>query len=553
MSYDLESVSLPRLEGGALALSASLLTAPVLGKLILKKLMHDAGFDHARKAQIEEPPSLWPLRPHPKDVGAPIAKDFLQRVPTGDAAKLPRPRVRDYAAAYRSGSVSPELVADRILAAIERADQGSKPLRAFISVLKDDVRAQAKKSAERHRDGHPLSILDGVPIALKDEMDQAGHPTTVGTAFRTQLVSTDSAIAEKLRALGAVLIGKANMHEIGINPTGINARYGQARNPYALDHDTGGSSSGSAAAVAAALCPIAIGADGGGSIRIPAGLCGIVGLKATFGRISERGVVPLCYSVGHAGPLAASVEDVAIAYAALAGPDPTVPETLTQPPPTLARYESAKIQGLRIGVYKPWFEHATADIVASCRAALDRLVARGATIVDIEIPELDAMRVAHAVTILSEMAASMHVIAPDWRGLGAIPRASLALTRVLTAQDFVWAQQVRTRAVANHARVFERCDVILTPATAITAPRVPQSGVEWSDLSVATELMRYVIAGNLCGYPGVVVPVGYDHGGLPIGMQVMAPHWEEDRALGVALALERDAEVRAPALSLSPL
>lgn len=553
MSYDLKSVSLPRLEGAAISAMAGVLSTPVLGRLVMKKLLADAGVTAAREMKLDEAPTLLPERPHPESIGEPIAASLFGEVPTRPMPHLPRPRIRDYAAAYRAGRVTPETVAEHVLQKIEDSKHAALPLNAFIAVDRDDVRRQAKESAARHRDGRPLSIFDGVPVAIKDELDQAGYASTAGTAFLKTVAAKDSAIVARLRELGALLIGKTNMYEIGIAPAGANTTWGQARTPYNLQHDSGGSSSGSAAAVGAALCPVAIGCDGGGSIRVPAAHCGVVGLKATFGRISERGVVPLCWSVGHAGPIGASVEDVALTYAALAGADATVPETLVQPRPTLAGYDAPRTKGLRIGVYQPWFDHATKDIVAANRSALDKLVARGATVVDINLPELDAMRVAHVITILAEMAGSMRTLAPGWKGLSALVRTTLGITKAFTADDFVWAQRMRTRAMAHHARAFQRCDVIATPATAITAPKVPDSGTPWSDLSAMTEIMRFIIAGNFLGYPAIVVPVAYDAAGLPIGLQLMAPHWQEDLLLGVALDVERDHPVHAPGLSLSPL
>jgi Asp-tRNA(Asn)/Glu-tRNA(Gln) amidotransferase A subunit family amidase len=553
MTYDLESVSLPKLHGAAIKASAAVLNAPVLGKLVLGKLLDDAGVTKARAVKLDGAAMMIPLRPAPKDVGAPVSWDAFS---LGAAAPLRRPRVREYATAFRAGTLTPSVVADRVLQSIQDLNRGDKPLNAFISVIREDVRKQAQASTERHRSGKPLSLLDGVPIAIKDELDVAGHATTVGTAFRTALVTEDCTIVARLRALGAVIIGKTNMHEIGISPTGVNTRYGQVRNPQAPDHDSGGSSSGSAAAVSAGLVPIAIGCDGGGSIRIPAALCGVVGLKATFGRISEHGVAPLCFSVGHAGPITASVEDAAIAYAAIAGEDAHDVASVGQPVPTLDRYHQVKIAGLRIGIYKQWFDHASPDIVKTCRAAVDRLVAQGAKVVDIDLPELDATRVAHSITILSEMAACMRTMDPEWRGVSPVVRGTLALTRVLSAEDFVWAQRMRTRAMAHHAKAFALCDVILTPATAVTAPKIP-SAAPWSDLSTVIELMRFIIAGNFLGYPGISVPVGYDAAGLPIGLQIMADHWREDLILGVGASVERDAEreveQRKPVLFAPPL
>jgi Asp-tRNA(Asn)/Glu-tRNA(Gln) amidotransferase A subunit family amidase len=181
------------------------------------------------------------------------------------------------------------------LDAIAASDAANPPLRAYIAVNREDVLQQAAAATKRFSTGAPLSILDGIPVAVKDELDMVPYPTTAGTAFLGRHpASSDATVVARLRAAGALLIGKANMHEIGMGVTGLNPIYGTPRNPYATHCHTGGSSSGSAAAVAAGLCPLALAADGGGSIRIPAALCGVVGLKPTYGRVSEHGALPPC-------------------------------------------------------------------------------------------------------------------------------------------------------------------------------------------------------------------------------------------------------------------
>ena len=338
------------------------------------------------------------------------------------------------------------------------------------------------------------------------------------------------------------------MHEIGVDPSGYNAHYGTIRNPYNPAHDPGGSSNGPAAAVAAGFCPVALGADGGGSIRIPAALCGIVGLKATFGRISTRGAAPLDWSTGHVGPLGATVEDVALAYGMIAGPDPRDPLFLSQPPVRLDGWNSAGLDGVVLGIYRPWYEHAAPAIVAACDAMVERFRAAGARVCEIVIPGLDAMRLAHATTILSEMMSNMLDHGDDCQRLGPSVRISLALGAAMKSTDYIKAQRVRTRALAAFDAAFTKVDAIITPATAITAPPIPQGGAEggWSNLNNTTELMRFVFPGNLTGLPGIAFPVGYDAAGLPIGMQAIGRHWEEHLLLRVAYVAEQYVERRRP-------
>ncbi len=544
-SYDLTSLDLPKLNGRTLRLFASALDNGALRGLLSGQLLKQGGVLHLRELRYTDPPTFYPLAIEEAAVHRDVPAVDLAAVEARLAAmpnRGPFPSAADYARAYREGRADPEAVAEAVPAAIADSDDDPRPLRAFRATNRDDLMAQARASAERHRAGRPLSLLDGVPVAVKDEVDQVPYGTTVGTRFMGQKpAAEDATIVARLRAAGALLIGKTNMHEIGINPDGFNQHYGIIRNPYRLDCHAGGSSNGSAAAVAAGFCPIAIGADGGGSIRIPAALTGMVGLKATFGRVSEHGASPLTWSMGHLGPIAATVGDAALVYAVIAGPDPRDPNSLHQPPVSLADWDNTDLRGLRLGIYRPWFEHAEAAIVRDCEAATRHLVEMGATLHDIEIPELEEMRVAQAVTILAEMAANMALHDEHWSDLSPSTRVNLTLGKASTSADYLQAQRVRTRAIAHFRRAFETVDVILTPATAVTAPTVPD-GCEadgWSDLSTVTELMRFAMPGNLTGLPAIAFPVGYDERGLPTGMQAMARPWEEHLLLRVAFAVEQ--------------
>jgi Asp-tRNA(Asn)/Glu-tRNA(Gln) amidotransferase A subunit family amidase len=387
-------------------------------------------------------------------------------------------------------------------------------------------------------------------VAVKDEVDMVPYPTTVGTSFLGKSpVTEDATIVARMRAAGALLIGKANMHEIGINVTGLNPHHGTTRNPYNTDHFTGGSSSGSATAVAAGLAPVAISADGGGSIRIPAAFCGVFGLKPTFGRVSEHGAAPLCWSVAHLGPIAGTATDTALAYAVMAGPDLNDSNSLHQPLPSLENWDQLNLNGLKLGVYKPWFQHADAEIVAACDMMLRRFADMGAEVVEISIPDLELNRVAHSVTILSEMAQAMsYTYAEHHKEHGLDARINLALGRATSSQDYLLAQRARTRIINNFNRALEQVDLILTPTTAIAAPAIPKDALPDgnSDLSTTIEIMRFVTAGNLTGLPAITFPAGYTQSGLPIGMQAMGRAWEERQLLRLAVNAEKVLERKAP-------
>ncbi len=554
--YDLRSLDLPKLTGTALRAFAAALANPVTRSLLIPNLLKQGGFDRFRTLRLDEPPTFLPLRRATQPATTPLTPaEVVTALGPGAAGASPFATIREYAQAYRAGATTPEAVAQRVLEAIKASDAGERPLRAFIANDAADVLAQARVAGERIRAGRPLSPLDGVPVAIKDEVDQTPYPTTVGTRFLgTRPAAEDATAVARLRAAGALLIGKANMHEIGINPNCANAHYGPARNPYDPGRDSGGSSSGPAAAVAAGLCPVALGADGGGSIRIPASLCGLVGLKPTFGRVSELGAAPLDWSVAHLGPIGATVEDVALAYGLMAGPDPRDPNSQAQPAVSLAGWNRSDLAGLTLGVYPPWFRHAAPAVVAACEAMVEQFKQAGAVVREIAIPELDAMRVAHAMIILSEMMASMVNQRELLGQLGPSVRITLALTSAFTAADYVRAQRMRTRALAIFDAIFGEVDAIVTPATAITAPPIPLDAAGgWSDLSADTELMRYVFPGNLTGLPALSFPVGYDGAGLPVGMQAMGRHWEEHTLLRIAAVAERRLERRQPKVFFRPL
>jgi Asp-tRNA(Asn)/Glu-tRNA(Gln) amidotransferase A subunit family amidase len=372
----------------------------------------------------------------------------------------------------------------------------------------------------------------------------------MGTTFLGKRpVSEDAIAVARMRAAGALLLGKTNMHEIGIGVTGFNPHFGTPRNPYDPTRYTGGSSSGSAAAVAAGFAPIALGADGGGSVRLPAAFCGILGLKPTYGRVPESGSFALDFSVAHVGPLASSVRDLALAYAVIAGPDPRDRLSVQQPLPTLKGWDNADLHDLTIGVFWPWFRHATPDMVQGNEAMLAQFENLGAQVKEIVIPDLEAARIAHVITITTEMNQALdrdyHVHHKD---LGLDVRISLALSRAFNARDFVLAQRVRTRLMAHFARTFEEVDVIVTPAAGLTAPSIPESALPDgdSDLSTLTEIMRYTPFANLTGHPAMSFPVAYSEEGLPIAMQVMARHWDEVSLFRLALAAERHLQRRKP-------
>lgn len=543
-TYRRDPVKAPRVAGLALKAFVAALESPAGGP-VADKLLADSGFQRFRAMPVDAPP-LPPALPHPQPLPAAGEPRVMAAAAVAADAPNDRETVAAFGRAYREG-LAPTTVAGRIEEAVRRFTGDGMGF--FIARKPDELARDAEASAVRHKAGAPRSVLDGVPVVIKDELDIAGYATTLGTSFRKDVAAADSTIVARLRAAGALIVGKGNMNEIGINPIGLNPHWGVCRNPWNRAHITGGSSSASAATVAAGLCPISIGADGGGSIRIPAALCGVVGLKATHGRIPETGVPPLCWTPGHAGPIGLTVADVAAAYAIVAGPDGHDVSSERQPPPSLADLDKADLQGLRIGICRPYFDDADADVVKACREAVKALEARGAVVKELPPPDLNRILWSHATIILSEMATAMRdEVDRDSGRFAYDSRTNLALARRFTALDYVHALRHRHAITVETLRQLHDVDVIVTPTTASTAPAIPESTLPdgESNLVVTDALMRFIRVGNLSGFPAISVPCGFDAAGLPIGVQLMARPWEEHLLLRMARVVEAASESRTP-------
>jgi len=556
MPYDLKSIRVPRLWGVPLKTLVSLLENGYSRKLLESPLIKEAGVDKLRALVLDDAPIMTPKYSKGRSMSAANAKETLSILefslhPTLDNPGFRFQNVFDFATAYRNGTTTPVEVAKHVIKAIKASNDGKLPLRAIINSNEQDILRQAEASKKRIEEGKAYSVLDGVPVAVKDELDMVPYATSVGTAIfgKDNSASEDATVVARVRAAGALLIGKTNMHEIGIGVTGGNPHHGVCRNPYNPLHHTGGSSSGSASAVAAGLCPLAIGADGGGSVRIPAALCGVSGLKATWSRVSEFGAAPLCWSVAHVGPIGATVDDVALGYSLMSGPD-TKDETSTEQPNLhLKDYLNDDLTGLRVGIFTPWFKHADEEVAEHCTNALKILENQGATRHEIIIKNLDAQRIAHAVTIASEMLTAMsEEYGKDTSRFALDTRINLAIASTFTATDYVKAQQVRGLAIKAFMEAFEDVDVIITPSSAITAPKINNKALPAgeSNLSALTEIMRFSTAGNLTGLPALTVNAGYSENGLPIGVQLMGRPWEENTLLRMGRVIDKATTKKKP-------
>jgi len=436
------------------------------------------------------------------------------------------------------GEVSPiELTS----ACLERIAGIDAQVNAFITVTADAAMEDARIAERDLVRGEPGGPLAGVPIALKDLFDTAGVRTTAGSKFFSDRVpDRDAAVVQKLRTAGAVLLGKLNMHEWALGVTNDNPHYGACHNPWALDRIAGGSSGGSAAALAAGMCFGTLGSDTGGSIRIPASLCGIVGLKPTYGRVSLRGVVPLSWSLDHVGPMARRVSDVAVLLGVIAGPDRADPGSAEIATDDYSARLEDGISGWRIGVIADEsLGDIEPDVRTLVRKAVDVLASSGAQLEVLAAPELsDAARLNGLMTTAD--AATFHrermEEAPDDFGQDVLAR--LRRGAAYGATDYADArhQQVILRRTfsswfVEHGGMF---DAVVLPTTPCAAPRI--AGLD--AVATAPVLTRLTAPFNFTGLPAMSVPCGVTPDGLPVGLQIVGAPWAERRVLRVGRAYE---------------
>ncbi len=428
-------------------------------------------------------------------------------------------------------------------ACLERIDRADPSLKAFITVTGQEAREEARQAADEIARGAYKGLLHGIPVALKDLFATRGVRTTAGSRIMAdETPRQDAEAVARLRAAGVVVLGKLNLHEFAFGTTGVNPHYGATRNPWDTSRIAGGSSSGAAAAVASGECFAALGTDTGGSIRIPAALCGVVGLKPTYGRVSLRGVVPLSPSLDHVGSLTRTVEDAAIVLEAIAGRDPLDGSTSDEPTSDYRR-ELEREQGLRgwrVGVPRPHFyEDVDGEVLAVVEEALVVLRDLGAEVREVSLPHIaEASAAARDIMLPEAFAYHQRWLAGRAQDYGEEVRLRLEQGRAVPAGRYEEAQRLRTSiAQAWRVRPFREIDLLATPTTAI-----PASLVAASDLRTTIALVRLTNPFNLTGLPAISVPCGFTTGGLPVGLQLIGPWFEEGFVLRAAYAYERATE-----------
>ncbi len=415
-------------------------------------------------------------------------------------------------------------------------------LNAFITVVAPSAAIPHARSAQ--------GKLWGIPIAVKDLYETAGIRTTAGSLFFEDHVPGQDAVAvSKLRAAGADIIGKTNTHEFALGVTNINPHYGSPRNPWDPACITGGSSGGSAAAVSAGMCMAALGSDTGGSIRIPASLCGVVGMKPTYGRISLRGVIPLSWNLDHAGTLTRSVQDAALLLQVLAGYDQEDPASADTPVDDYSKEIEAGIKGWRMALATGEFvEVSDAEVLSAVRMAARYFEYLGAVVEEVTTSWLYEAAVANGQMVQADGAAyHRERLEKNPERFGADVRQRLEAGRDLPSSAYVLARRKQVEIRRRCEQFFRQFDALLLPSTPI--PALPINDIE-NSASQAPALTRFTSPFNLAGLPALSLPCGFTKTGLPVGLQIVSGPWQEAKVLRAGHAFEQATEwhKRRPAL-----
>jgi len=445
-----------------------------------------------------------------------------------------------------------------VRAYLERITSLDGTLHAFITVCADRALEAARAAEAQLMAGGATGLLHGIPIGLKDLFGTRGIRTTGGSRILGESVpDTDASVVTRLVDAGAIVLGKLNMHEFAYGPEGLNEHYGHARNPWDAGETriAGGSSSGSGVAVAAALCSGALGSDTGGSIRIPASLCGITGLKPTYGRVSRAGALPLSWSLDHVGPMTRTAADCALLMRSLAGYDAADASSSVLPVPDYTGALSGSVKGLRIGILREAFGDAAApEVRAAVEQAAAQFQALGATVDEARLEDAGHVAAA-ALAIVAAEALAYHA---EWLRTRAAEyqpdvRERLRMGAFVSGVAYVRAQQFRTRLRDAVDALLARRDVLLAPATPMAAPRLGERevAIDGKTIDVRSSLLRFTRPFNLSGHPVCTLPCGFTADGLPIGMQVVGRPFDEATVLRAADVYQgaTDWHTRRPPLS----
>ena len=452
-------------------------------------------------------------------LAAPLAK----KIPSGEPADW---TLSEAAAALAHRSISSKELTEHCLARIHTHDRA---LNTFITLTEESALKQAEECDKNRKAGN----LYGIPIALKDNIDTAGVLTTAASrVFRDRVPTEDAEIVRRLKAAGAVFLGKLNLDEFAFAGTGTTSAYGPVHNPWNLERISGGSSAGSAAAVAAGLCFASVGSDDGGSVRIPAAFCGVVGFKTSYGRVSTRGVVPSAYSLDTIGPITRSVEDAAVMLQAIAGYDPKDSITADVAVPDYLSALNKPIHGLRIGIPRDYFfEQLDPDVARLVEDAIGLLRTRVRDIRDVALPRFEFVKEGSYDVELYHYQKQFFDKSPElyhpWS------REELEDVKSVTAVGYVETLKRIRECRRDIRRVFENVDILLLPTMREPAPLISET-VNRTHRKPPSNVSAF----NRFGTPALSLPCGFSRDGLPVGLQIVGPPFGEPMVLAVAHAYQ---------------
>lgn len=451
--------------------------------------------------------------------------------------------IAELAPRIRGGEVSPVELTE---AALRQAEAMQPKLNTFITLLSEGAMAQARAEEQAIARGEYKGPLQGIPIGIKDNLATAGVRTTLGSRVLAEHVpGEDAEVVRRCRAAGAVILGKENLEEFAAGATSNNPHFGAVRNPWATEHIPGGSSGGGGANVAAEVTFASLGTDLGGSVRLPGAFCGVVGLKQTFGRVSQRGLLVTSYNGDHIGPMTRSVADSAIVLQAIAGHDPLDPSTVPVPVPDYAAALGQGVQGLRLGVPSNYyFEDLEPEVEDAVRRAIADLEELGAVSVPVELPMMEYIGAVRIAAMSDAMVTHEPFLRDRWAEYGPDVLYRVLGGQFVLGHHYAKAMKAQRLIQEEYAQVLQRVDVIVTPTTPLCAPRIDAAYVEHCGERHRVRgpgsglVSRNTSPLNATGHPAITVPCGLNGDGLPIGLQLIAAGFREDLLFRAAAAYE---------------
>jgi aspartyl-tRNA(Asn)/glutamyl-tRNA(Gln) amidotransferase subunit A len=531
----------PRINGKALRAAARITQSKVTHRALFGLLRAELGIDLLGKLPerlrggVPLHNRVWQGRPPREFTSADLPLPTAPWAPT--SARI--------AHAFRTGSITPTELLERVLVAARAFEARRPSVGAFCNYADDGAGKEAAASTERWRLGRILGEMDGIPYAVKEETQVCGLPLRVGTSFLPNTPCTkDATIVDRIHGKGGIVVGLTSMTELGMAPTGVNSKRVMPHNPHAEGRMAGGSSTGSAVAVATGLVPFALGGDGGGSIRIPAALCGVFGIKPTWGRLSRAGDY-FGGTVAHVGPIASSVLDLARVLEMASGHDPADSETFAAPALVPGQFTKALgrgVAGLRIGVDEREWACADPQVAKAGREALAELEKEGAELVPITLELAPHAASIGYVVIATEARAG---IREHWLTqkdeMSDDLQITFAALDAIGGVEYLECTRLREGLRGEVQAAFRTVDLIALPTTKDVAPEVSDRDMETGILDPKSidALCRFTFLGNLTGLPAASVPVGRDSRGLPMGLQLIGDAWDEATVLAAAAHLER--------------